>query len=156
MKRKNYKKVRYVLTCAGVIIGITIMVGLAVCDSEDTKANTYQTNDILVYFDITGTIRVTVPDTNCGEVPDEAWEQARRLLSKCDELKDIKFETVAHTLLTTEYDRNKGTKTDKNKYAVSVIGIVKGDNTEEAKEHFWEDICSEVNGNWCIVEIENE
>ena len=114
-----------------------------------------QTNNMIwVDFNVTGTISVLVPDTNYGEVPDEAREEARSLLSKCSELKDIDFETVYHTLITSENNSNMTTNTDANKYIVIVSGIVAGDNAEEAKEHFWENVCSGVSGNWYISEID--
>lgn len=152
-KRKQYKKLGEILTYVAVIVELIIIIGMFVSDIGGTDSSIQETEIIWVDFNVSGSIRVEVPNTNCGEVPDEAWEKARRLLSKCEELKDIKFETVGHTLIESETNLNEGTKTDAKKYIVTVTGTVNGDNTEEAKEHFWEDICSEVAGEWCISEI---
>ena len=152
-ERKQYKKLGCVLTYIAVIVELIIIIGMFVSDIGGSDSSIQETEIIWVDFNVSGSIRVEVLDTNCGEVPDEAWEEARRLLSKCDELKDINFETVGHTLIEFETNLNEVTKTDAKKYSVTVAGTVNGDNTEEAKEHFWEDICSGVGGNWRISEI---
>jgi hypothetical protein len=58
METKQYRRLVCVLTCAVVFIETLIIIGF------------------------TGFIRVEVTDTNCGEVPDEAWEEARRVLGE--------------------------------------------------------------------------
>ena len=142
-------------TSLTVLIAVLGLIAMSVWGIGFTQPLIDEKNDIWVDFNVSGTIRVNVEDTNCGEVPDEAWEEVRRLLSKCDALKDIKFETVGHTLIESENNLIERTNTDANIYMVTVAGKVRGDNTEEAKEHFWENICSEVSGNWCIVELED-
>ena len=150
MKKTISKKSICIIACVLVFIqGI----GFAGGDIGTLYPLEEANNMVWVDFNVTGTISVMVPNSNCGEVPDEAWEEARRLLSKCSELKDIEFETVGHTLITSENNLNKTTNTDANKYIVIVSGIIAGDNTEEAKEHFWESICSGVSENWHISKI---
>lgn len=154
MERRQYKKVGNILTYIAVIIELIIIIGMFVSDIGGSGVSIQETDIIWVDFNVSENIRVEVPDTNCGEVPDEAWEEARRLLSKCNELKDIKFKTVGHIPIESENKISKRANTDAKKYSVTVTGTVRGDNTEEAKEHFWEDICSEVAGEWYISEID--
>lgn len=151
MKRKGIKGI---LALIGIVVVTFLLVVSMRTYWEQPDSLESETDYLWVDFDVIGTIQVEVDDTNEGEVPDEAREEARSLLSKCDELKDIDFETVGHTLITSENNLSKTTNTDANKYIVIVSGIIAGDNAEEAKEHFWESICSGVSGNWHISEID--
>lgn len=82
MKRKQYKRLGCALTCVAVIVELIIIIGMLVLDIGDSDPSIQETNIIWVDFDVAGTLRVEIPDTNCGEVPDEAWEEARRVLGE--------------------------------------------------------------------------
>lgn len=82
MKRKQYKRLGCVLTCVAVIVELIIIIGMLVLDIGGSDPSIQETDIIWVEFDVSGTLRVEIPDTNCGEVPDEAWEEARRVLGE--------------------------------------------------------------------------
>lgn len=82
METKQYRRLVCVLTCAVVFIETLIIIGFLVSYMEGSDTSIQEMDYIWVDFEVSGTIRVEVMDTNCGEVPDEAWEKARRVLGE--------------------------------------------------------------------------
>ena len=91
MEKKQRKNIIFVLLCITVIVEAIILVGFFVSDIGSSEPSIQETDYIWVDFDVTGTIRVEVEDTNCGEVPDEAWEEARRLMGEFGNYASVKF-----------------------------------------------------------------
>lgn len=79
METKQYKKLGEVLIYVVVIVEL-IIIGMLVLDNGGSNSSIQETDIIWVEFDVSGTIRVEVDDTNDGEVPDEVREEARRVL----------------------------------------------------------------------------
>jgi hypothetical protein len=79
MKREGVKEI---LALIGIVmVAFLLLLSMRTYwEQPDTLES--ETDYIWVDFDVTGFIRVEVTDTNCGEVPDEAWEEARRVLGE--------------------------------------------------------------------------
>jgi len=93
MERKKHNKLVFDSLCALVIIEGLIIVGMLVYGIVNPNQSIEETDYIWVDFDVTGTIRVEVLDTNEGEVPDEAREAARRVMGEFGDYASVKIET---------------------------------------------------------------
>ena len=82
MKRNQYKKLGNLLTYVVVVVEAMVIIGMFIFGSSGSNSSIQETDIIWVDFNVSGNIRVEVQDTNCGEVPDEAWEEARRVLGE--------------------------------------------------------------------------
>lgn len=92
METKKYKQVVFASLCAVVIIETLTILGMGVYAIDNPGQSIKETDYIWVDFDVTGTIRVEVLDTNDGEVPDEAWEKAEDVLGEFSEYASMNLE----------------------------------------------------------------
>ena len=96
METKKYQRVVFSALCALVIVEALIILGMGVYAIDNPNQSIKETNYIWVDFDVTGTIRVEVLDTNCGEVPDEAWEKAEGVLGEFIEYASMNLEVKGY------------------------------------------------------------
>ena len=79
MKRTAIKEI---LALIGIVVVAFFLVVFMTTYWKQPDSLESETDIIWVDFDVSGFIRVEVEDTNSGEVPDEAREEARRVLGE--------------------------------------------------------------------------
>ena len=89
MKRTAIKEI---LALIGIVVVAFFLVVFMTTYWEHPDTLESETNIIWVDFDVSGFIRVEVPDTNDGEVPDEAREKARRVMGDFGNYASVKID----------------------------------------------------------------